>query len=90
MAHPDWNLSIQLGEQIELRTVQMHHSVAILSSTSRCNTPAELVRQQLHPIADAQHGHTCIENPGWGHRSSIVIHAVRPAAQDNPDDILIV
>ena len=90
MAHPDRNLGVQLGEQIGLRAVQMHHGVSILSSTPRCNTPAELVGQQLHPIADAQHGHTCIENPGWGHRRSIVIHAVRPTTQDNPDNILIV
>ena len=57
--------------------------MAVLSDAAGRNRAAQLAHQRLHPVADAQHREAALQGPVRDARRPGVIHAGRPAGQDD-------
>ncbi len=80
MAHPRDLLGRQAGEQpalglgVELGAAELRHSRPL-------DAPAELLRHQLHAVADPEHRHARLEQGGVDPWSSLRVDRSRPAGE---------
>ena len=80
MAHPDGlvlrqALEERAGLRGELRAAELRHAGAL-------DGAAEVLRHQLHAVADAEHGHAELEQLRVDLRRVVGVDRRRPAAQD--------
>ena len=81
VAHPDGDRRRQVGEQLRLLRL-VDDGVAVLAPLARRNAPAELVGQELHPVADAEHRQPLLEDVGRRQRRALAVDAGRAAGED--------
>ena len=80
--HPDRLLAGEPGEQ-STRLVHEQAGSAELTLTIVRHGPAEGLGHRLESVANAEHGHAEIEHAGVELRRPGLVHARRPAAQDD-------
>ena len=75
------------GGLLRFRRALVQHRVAILTLVSRHDFASQLVRQGLHPIADAQDRQSArggFQDPTWHQRGAGIVYAGWTARQDDP------
>ena len=73
VAHPHGGLVVHALEQLA-RVVPMDDREAVLPRLRRHDVSAQLVRYQLHAVADAQHRNAAVEDPRLRQRRAIVVN----------------
>ena len=81
VTHPDGELGIQAVEK-SVRLPHREQRGAVLARMTRIDFAAEVVGDQLHAVADAEHRNPRAEGLGVDLRSTGLVHAGGPAAQD--------
>ena len=62
---------------------EMHGGGAVLAPAGLRDRAAELLRHDLEPVADAEHGHPELEDARVERRGALLVHAGRAAGQDD-------
>ena len=83
MRVPDLQRLGQPGEQRAEAVFDAQRAFAVFTLLSRLDFAAQILRQQLHPVADAEHGEAEFEERAIGQRRRLGIHARRAARQDD-------
>ena len=89
VAHPRHALFRQTLEELAGR-IEEGLSLAVFARgrvVRRHDLAAEVVRDELAAIADAEHGHACIKERGINVRRILKINAVRAAGEDEADGL---
>ena len=73
VAHPAGLLLRQAGEQRAVR-LDANLGLAELRDAGPLDRPAELLRHQLHAVADAERRHAELENAGVDARRAVGVH----------------
>ena len=80
MRHPNGLLAGQVVEQLGLVRAQL--GLAELGDARAIDAAAEVEREELHPVADAERGNAEPEDGRIDARRSVGVHGRRPAAED--------
>jgi hypothetical protein len=86
MAHPDARLSAEPGEERPRRIAQLELRVAIFAAARirrRHDLAAEQMADELHAVADAEHGDVAFEERRVDRRRPLLVDRARPAAEDH-------
>ena len=81
MAHPADLLRGQAAEELAVR-LDLHLGPAELGAVGALDPAAEVLRHQLHPVADAEHRDAQVEDAGIGLRRALRVDRGRPARED--------
>ena len=83
VAHP---YNDRRGHALEKRVSghDLDRHLAVFPRLARHHTTAQLLAHELHPVADAQHRHTQLEDRRINRRRAVLEHAVRPARENHP------
>ncbi len=87
VAHPDLGLLGDTGEQVGRlvsRRIDRQFGAAVLARRSALHLPAHGLADQLHAVADAQHGNAQLEDFRIALRRALGVDARRAAGEDQP------
>ncbi len=82
VAHPDRHRRGQPLEDGGAALSLVDHGRAVLAALARGDAAPQLVGQQLHAVADAEHRQAALEDVGGGSGRPFVVDAGRPAGED--------
>ena len=83
MAHPRGHrLTLREPGEERLRLEHFHFCSSVFTTIGANHLSALDVRDQLHPVADAEDGRD-VEDPGVGEGNVVTIHRVRSAAKND-------
>ena len=86
MAHPDDLLPREVVEE-RRRRVELDLGLPVLGDVVRLDSPAQLPRHQLHPVADAERRNPELEDRGVGERRAVRVDGGGPAGEDERDRV---
>ena len=81
VTHPDLLEPVHAREQPRF-TCDFEFGVTVFAFVALIDATAELVRHQLHPVADAERGNAQVPDRGIALRRVLAVHAGRAAAED--------
>src|SRR6185503_1410873 len=82
VARPDPALRGHAGEE-RPRALDLEHGLAVLTMLARMDATAQVAREELHAVANAQNRNALREHRGWKLGRAGLVHARRPSREDD-------